>query len=141
MAIFFWQDNASELYFFYKNIIQAKAKWKDIKFDINSGTEEFVHGAKVARTVIKNWSHIQQRAVRTMSYSVSKSVENVGGNAFEFGLSASKTVGGDEYGGEVNFGFAVASGRLTRLRGFRASSLNPSVNNKPNRYYILCCSI
>ena len=82
-----------------------------------------MHGAKVARTVIKNWSHVQQRAVRTMSYSVSKSVENVAGNAFEFGLSASKTIAGDEYGGEVNFGFAVASGRQTLLRGSSVSSL------------------
>ena len=75
-----------------------------------------MHGAKVARTVIKNWSHIQQRAVRTMSYSVSKSVENVAGNAFEFGLSASKTVAGKEKGVELSFGMAVASGRPTFLR-------------------------
>ena len=33
--------------------------------DISSATEEFVHGAKVQRTVIINWAHIQQRATRT----------------------------------------------------------------------------
>ena len=34
-------------------------------YDLSSATEEFTHGAKVQRTVIINWAHIQQRAIRT----------------------------------------------------------------------------
>ena len=54
---------------------------------------------------------MQQRAVRTMSYSVSKSVENIGGTAYEFGLATNKKIDGKELGGEINFGIAVSTGK------------------------------
>ena len=72
-----------------------------------------MHGAKVARTVIHNWSHVQQRAVRIMSYSITRSVENAAGTAFELGLSASAKVGGQDIGGiDLEFARAVSSGNL-----------------------------
>ena len=58
-----------------------------IEFDLTDTQESFEHGAKVGRTVIKNWSHVQQRATRVVSYSLEKSVEGSTGTSMELGLS------------------------------------------------------
>lgn len=79
---------------------------------MGSLTEKFVHGAKVGRTVIKNWSHVQQRAVRSISYTLSKSVENTAGTAMEIGLQIDATVGGTDMGVDVGFARAIASGKF-----------------------------
>ena len=72
-----------------------------------------MHGAKVARTVIRNWSHVQQRAVRVMSYSITRSVENAGGTEWELGLAVSGKLGGQDIGSiDLGFSRAVSSGNL-----------------------------
>ena len=113
-----WTDPMPAFYFKKLHIsflLQTPVKSQKVineTFDLKSATEEFTHGAKVQRTVIINWAHIQQRSVRTMSYTLEGSVENVGGTAWEIGLSggAEGKLGGDK-GAE-----ASASGEGTFAR-------------------------
>ena len=55
-------------------------------YDWSTVKEEFTHSAKVGRTVIKNWSKIQQRAVHVIGYTTTESYHNSGGTSWEIGL-------------------------------------------------------
>ena len=97
-----WSDPQAAYYLkklnvdFYTNTPVAE-QWIEedsVKFFLNDTTETFEHGAKVGRTVIKNWSHVQQRATRSISYSLDYSVEGNTGDTMELGLSLEGKIGG-----------------------------------------------
>ena len=118
-----WTEPPTAFYFkklhvdFYPNTPVLKQWLVDKEYHKNSKQEEFTHGAKVGRAVIFNWSHVQQSALRSISYSKTTSVENLGGNGFELGLSLegkTKKKGVEKKGSlEVDFSRAVSRGTAT----------------------------
>ena len=118
-----WTEPPTAFYFkklhvdFYPNTPVLEQWLEDKEYHKNSKQEEFTHGAKVGRAVIFNWSHVQQRAVRSISYTKTTSVENSGGNGFELGLSLegkTKKKGVEKKGSlEVDFSRAVSRGTAT----------------------------
>ena len=74
-------------------------------YDWSTVKEEFTHSAKVGRTVIKNWSKIQQRAVHVIGYTTTESYHNSGGTSWEIGLEGEVKQADDSDDGKTDDAF------------------------------------